>query len=370
LAVATPGIHHVHGILYHRRSVREDVPYPSVEPIRGDPGAVATFLARRESGASVVEEDAICRVLWPLPSPAPKVSVVIPVRDRAALLRSCVDGLLHATDYPDFELLIVDNGSVETETLELLRALDQLDQVQVITHAGPFNFSAINNQAVLRASGSLVLLLNNDIEVLEPGWMGELVSQACRAGVGAVGALLLYPDRTIQHAGVVLGLHGVAGHPYAGRPAGYAGQAGRLRSVQSLSAVTAACLMVRKSLYLEVGGLDEQLPVAFNDVDFCLRLGQRGLRTVWTPHARLCHHESASRGRDIETRQQERLQGEIARFRDRWGALLDRDPAYHPALSLDGEAFCVSLSRRQYDAAPSRGFDPIARSNAKDATRQ
>ncbi len=338
-------VRHLGSFVYHRRSRMADCPYPDIGAVRGDAAAVAGFLLRTNPGDVVEATADSYRIRRHLSSPPPMVSVIIPVRDHAQLLRRCVDGLLEGTDYPDFELLVVDNDSADPECLELLESLRARTRIRVLRHPGPFNFSAINNRAATQANGGLLLLLNNDIEILGREWMTEMASQACRTDVGAVGAMLYYPDGTIQHAGVVIGLHGVAGHPYSSKPSGYPGQAGRLHCVQALSAVTAACLMVRKSLYIELGGLDEGLPVAFNDVDFCLRLGERGFRTIWTPYAELCHHESFSRGQDDDPAKRERLRREIDRFSRRWAHVLGHDPAYHPSLPLDGEAFCPSLSR-------------------------
>jgi GT2 family glycosyltransferase len=204
----------------------------------------------------------------------------------------------------------------------------------VLRDDAPLNYAAINNRAVAQCESELVCLVNNDVEVISPDWLEEMAGHALRPEVGAVGAMLLYPDGTIQHAGVIIGMHGVADHIYAGRPRGWSGHGGRARVAQELSAVTAACLMVRRLTYLEVGGLDERLAVAFNDVDFCLRLRERGFHNIWTPHAQLYHHESASRGRDDAPERKARYAGEIAYMRSRWTAMLREDPAYNPNLSL------------------------------------
>ena len=182
-------------------------------------------------------------------------------------------------------------------------------------------------------------LVNNDIEVISPDWLSEMVAQAERAGVGAVGAMLLYPDDRIQHAGVILGLGGIANHAYAGQPADIGGHGGRAKVVQQLSAVTGACLVVGRDRYEAVGGLDEALHVAFNDIDFCLRLGAAGYRNLWTPFARLYHHESATRGSDLEGGKRERFLDEVALMQARWGERLERDPAYNPNLALTGPGF-------------------------------
>jgi GT2 family glycosyltransferase len=278
------------------------------------------------------------RVRWPLPDPPPLVSVLIPTRDRAELLGPCVAGLLGATAYPALEVLVVDNGSERAETFALFESWKGDARVQVLPAPGPFNYARLNNQAAAAARGDILLLLNNDTEVTEPGWLAEMVSLALRPEVGAVGARLLYPDGTLQHAGVVLGFgwpRGVAGHVYLAEPGDHLGERAMLGAVRGVSAVTAACLAVRREAYLAVGGMDEEsLAVAFNDVDFCLKLGARGLRNLWTPFATLLHKESASRGRDLDMAKAARLEREVAVMRARWGALLDEDPHWNPNLSL------------------------------------
>jgi GT2 family glycosyltransferase len=241
--------------------------------------------------------------------------------------------------YPEFEILVVANQTTDPEALAYLDDLRRRERAVVLDYDAPFNYSAINNWAAARARGSVLALVNNDIEVISPDWLDEMVGQAMRAGVGAVGAMLYYPDDRIQHAGVILGLGGIANHAYVGEPAGIPGHGGRARVAQAMSAVTGACLVVRKDRYQQVGGLDERLQVAFNDVDFCLRLGEAGYRNVWTPFATLYHHESASRGSDESGEKRERFLREIALMEQRWGRLLERDPAYNPNLTLTGRAF-------------------------------
>jgi GT2 family glycosyltransferase len=262
------------------------------------------------------------------------VSIVIPTRDRVDLLRLCVESILSLTTYPEFEVLVVDNGSTEPDAIDYLASLERRPRVRVLRDARPFNYSAINNLAVEQAAGDVIALLNNDIEVISPHWLDEMVAHALRPGIGAVGAMLYYPDDTIQHAGVVVGLGGVAGHVYSRQPRGCAGEGNRAMLVQGMTAVTAACLVVRRSAWREVGGLDETLAVAFNDVDFCLRLHQAGYRNLWTPHAELYHHESASRGSEDTDDKLRRFHSEVTLMMARWKGLLDDDAAYSPNLSL------------------------------------
>jgi GT2 family glycosyltransferase len=267
------------------------------------------------------------RIAWSIPSPAPLVSVIVPTRDRAALLRRCADGVLHRTDYSDVELLVVDNDSAEPATRALFDALASDARVRVLPHPGPFNYSALNNRAVREARGEVVVLLNSDTDVQSAGWLRELVGHALRPEVGAVGAMLRYADRTVQHGGIVLAPGAHAAHMMrtaAPDDAGYLGQAAVARS---FLAVTAACLAMQRAVFLEAGGLDEaNLPIAFNDVDLCLRLRELGYRVVWTPHADLLHLESQSRGRPTSAEEQAREQREIAFLRRSWRHLFDHDP--------------------------------------------
>ncbi|MBI1779540.1 MAG: glycosyltransferase [Proteobacteria bacterium] len=270
------------------------------------------------------------RIRRTLPTPAPLVSIIVPTRDRLPLLRTCLSGLMRATIYPNKEILVVDNDSSEPETLDYLARISKEPCVRVFRRPGAFNFSGLNNYAVSKASGDLLCLMNNDIEIIDASWLNELVSHAVRPEVGAVGPKLLYPNGTIQHAGVVLGAGGVAGHAYAGSPDGAPGHQQRLRVCQQVSAVTGACMVLRKAVYQEVGGLDEQrLRIAYNDIDLCLRLRRAGYALIWSPHAVLRHHESASRSSDTDLNNYARYQGEIATMHKRWGAILPYDPYYN-----------------------------------------
>ena len=271
------------------------------------------------------------RVCRQVPDPKPLVSIIVPTRDRIDLFERCAEGVLHGTDYPALEFLVVDNGSMEPETLTLFETLKADPRVRILPAPGPFNFSALMNRAVAEAKGEIILLLNNDISMIGADWLCEMVGHAIRPNVGVVGARLLYPDGTVQHAGVALGIGGVAGHLHVGAPGTYAGYQGHLKLARNVSAVTAACLAMRRSVYLEVGGMDaERLTVAFNDVDLCLKVRAAGYDIVWTPFAELHHHESASRGLDLAPAAAARFQAEIATMRERWARELDNDPFYGP----------------------------------------
>ncbi|RYF84122.1 MAG: glycosyltransferase family 2 protein [Comamonadaceae bacterium] len=278
------------------------------------------------------------RVHYALPDVPPKVSIIIPTRNAQALVRQCVESIQRRSTYPDWEIVLVDNGSDDPAALAYFQQLAQNPRIRVLRDDRPFNYSALNNLAVAQAQGEVLALLNNDIEVLTPGWLEEMVSLALQPGVGAVGARLWYPNRTLQHGGVLLGPGGLAVHANKGLPRGLNGYAGRAALIQTFSAVTAACLVVRKSVYEKAGGLDEaHLAVAYNDVDFCLRLRTLGLRNVWTPYAELVHHESATRGDDFAPQHRERFERERQTMFARWQPVIDHDPAYNPNLRLDSE---------------------------------
>lgn len=271
------------------------------------------------------------RVRWPLPEPPPRVSVVIPTRDRAELLRVVLEGLFGATDYPDLEAIVVDNDSREPETTALLAEYLDDARLRIVEAPGPFNFSDLCNRGAAAASGSVLLFLNNDVEVTHPDWLRELVSLAIRPGIGAVGAKLLYPDGTLQHGGVVLRIGSVAGHAQLGLEADEPGYFGRMQQTREVSAVTAACLAIRRSAFEEVGGFDAQaLKIAYNDVDLSLKLRRAGCRNLWTPFARLIHHESKSRGPEDSPEKLARLREEALVMQSRWGEALKADPYYSP----------------------------------------
>jgi glycosyltransferase involved in cell wall biosynthesis len=287
------------------------------------------------------------RVQYALPDPQPRVCIVVPTRNKADLLRACIGSVLEGTLYGNYEIVIVDNGSDEDEALAYLQSIAEHPKVRVLRDARAFNFSRLNNEAVQQTDAELVCLLNNDIEVLSPGWLGEMVSLAMQPDVGAVGAKLLYPDGTVQHGGVIVGIGGVAAHAHKHFRSIDPGYIGRARLIQEVSAVTAACLVVRRRAYLAVHGFDEEhLAVAFNDVDFCLKLKAHGLHNVWTPYAVLCHHESVSRGIDDDPRKEARFRREADYIRYRWEHVIRHDPAYSPNLSLHDEQFALAFPPR------------------------
>ncbi len=280
-----------------------------------------------------------------VPTPLPLVSLIIPTRDRLDILKPCIESILKLTEYENYEILIVDNRSAQVETLNWLQAIQQEDtRVRVIVYADAFNYSAINNFAVRQARGSIIGLVNNDVEVISPGWLTAMVCHAIRPEIGCVGAKLYYPDGRIQHAGVILGSGGGSGHAHRYFPRDAAGYCGRLQQVQNFTAVTGACLLVRKALFEQVGGLNEtELTIAWNDIDLCLKVRAAGLRNLWTPHAELYHHESVSRGRDRSPEQRQRYQAETAYMYRTWGAIMRRDPCYNPNLTVAREDFSLNF---------------------------
>lgn len=270
----------------------------------------------------------------------PMISIIIPNKDHRDDLKRCVDSILNKSTYENYEILIVENNSTEAETFAYYKMLENQPKVRVITYEaeGGFNYSKINNFAAKQAKGEYLLLLNNDTKVITREWMEELLMYAQRDDVGAVGAKLYYADNTIQHAGIVIGLgaHHAAGHTHHLLPKENLGYMGRLCYAQDVTAVTGACLLVRKSLYEQVGGLDESFTVALNDVDFCLRLRALGLLNIFTPFAELYHYESKSRGLDKDGASAERYNKEVAHFRERWKKELDAgDPYFNPNFSLE-----------------------------------
>jgi GT2 family glycosyltransferase len=284
------------------------------------------------------------RVQWPLPQAAPLVSIIIPTRDKVELLRTCIDSVLQRTDYPHYEILVVDNGSEEEVTLDYLRALKERHDVRVLRSDAEYNFSALNNLAVGQAAGDYLLLLNNDTEVISPEWLSEMMRQAVRSEVGAVGAKLLYEDGSLQHAGVVVGMGEAAGHAHRYLPAGQPGYFRQPHVAQFATAVTAACLLVERRKYEAVGGLDEKrFAIAYNDVDLCLKLREAGWRNVYTPHAILYHHESKSRGSDLAPKHKQRYMRELRALQERWQTKTFVDPLHSPNLDRYSETYMPNL---------------------------
>ncbi|MEI7869337.1 MAG: glycosyltransferase [Candidatus Methylumidiphilus sp.] len=343
---------HIPRILYHWRMHSESTAYGiEAKPYALTAGveAVNDHLKRTCPGATVELNPQFnnYRVRFPLPYPEPRVCIIIPTHNKLDLLRPCIDSIFTRTQYSNYEILVVDNNSDKADVIDYLNGLERRNNIRVLRDSRPFNFSALSNAAVAQTEAEFVLLLNNDVAVISPNWLGEMVAVASRPGIGAVGARLWFPDDTLQHGGVLLGLDDIAGHAHLGLKRDSPGYCGRASLMQSMSAVTAACLLVRRSLYLGVGGFDEpNLAVDFNDVDFCLKLREAGYRNVWTPSAELYHYESASRVTDLSPAQIERFQAEVAFMKKKWGKLLQADPAYNPNLTLESTDFAPADTPR------------------------
>jgi glycosyltransferase involved in cell wall biosynthesis len=346
-------IHHIPKVLYHWRSHWNSTAWSlkaKSHSIDCSIRLLSDACVRRKINIQSIEKTEIgghLRIKRALHQPAPLVSVIIPIKNKPELLIQALKGLRERTDYKNLEILVVDNDSDDPQIKEILSK--EKSDLRVIHHGGNFNYSAINNHAVKHANGDIILMLNNDVEPLESGWLNEMVSHAVRDEIGAVGALLLYPDGRVQHAGVTLGIAGpmrvggVAGHPGKRMHPTARIKGNLLRVTRNVSAVTGACLAIKKTIYEKVNGLNEvNLPVAFNDVDFCIRVMMAGYRNLWTPHARLIHHESLSRGSENTPEKKARFKSEISYMRQKWGDLLDNDPYYNPNLTLVRENWAAA----------------------------
>ncbi|MFI0413191.1 MAG: glycosyltransferase [Candidatus Thiodiazotropha sp.] len=342
-------VRHIPWILYHWRAIPESTAsggeaksYAMDAALR----AVKDDLEIRGLKADVTESeyiDGMIRVRYQLPDSRPLVSIIIPTRNGEKLLRQCIESIRDRSNYKNIEFIIVDNQSDDQATLAYLTELDSQDATKVLRYDHPFNFSAINNFAVEHASGELLCFMNDDIEVISPDWLGEMVSHGVRPEIGAIGARLWYPDDRLQHGGVVLGLGGVAGHAMKYSSKDNKGYMGRSVLIQNYTAVTAACLLLRRDVFDAVDGFDsEHLAVAFNDVDLCIRIYQAGYYNLWTPYAELYHHESASRGAEDTPEKQKRFSGEAEYMLEKYGPLLQRDPAYNPNLTRIAEDFSLN----------------------------
>ena len=332
-------IGHVPEILYHWRTSRSstaDNPASKMYAYDAGKRAIEAHLQRRgEKGEVSLKKDlGFYRVVYPVKKQE-RISVVIPSKDQWETLKACLDSIREKTTYPDYEIIVVENNSREPETFAYYKTIDGRDNIRVITWDKPFNYSAINNFGIRHASGQYVICLNNDIQVITGGWMEELLGVCQREEVGVVGAKLYYPDDTIQHAGIVVGIGGIAGSLFVGMKRERSGYLHKASLMQDLSAVTAACMMVKKKAFEEAGGFEEKLAVAFNDVDLCLKIREKGYLVVYDPYVEMYHYESKTRGREDTKEKVRRFQGEIEYMRTRWiGILKEGDPCYNKNLSL------------------------------------
>jgi O-antigen biosynthesis protein len=344
LAMQSTGIVHLAGILCH---ALEDPAQPSPD---GEHLQYMGECLAKVAGAPVSARVEVgqARYTWPLEQKS--VSIIIPTRNKAGYLRACIASLFGETSYKNFEVIVIDNGSSQADALELLDELRRKPRVSVIENPGPFNFSAFNNQAAQKASGDVLLFLNNDIELIEPDWLEEMLRWALLPQIGVVGAKLLYPDRTIQHAGVVMGMEGHASHVFYGQAEGASGPFGSVEWYRNLSAVTGACMMLRREVFENLGGFDEHYMLAFSDIELCLRSLAAGLRVMYTPFARLVHHEGRTRARHIPPADIHRA---YEQFRERISC---GDPYYNPGLSY---AVSTPTLRRAGEPDPLRRLEKI-----------
>ncbi len=342
LTERTDKIHHIPKVLYHWRQVKGSTSMSHKQKeihIENSIKALQEVLKRRniegevEKGINFDQFESY-RVKRKI-KPNPWVSIIIPTKDKVNFLKTCLQSIQEKTGYKNYEIIIVDNKSEEKETVDFLSSLKKKENVRVIEYEDEYNFSKINNFAARQAKGSHILFLNNDTEVVSQEWMTSMLEHSQREEVGAVGAKLIYPDNTIQHAGTIIGLGGVAAHSHKKFPASSNGYFGSLNTIRNYSAVTAACLMLRKEVFEEAGGFDEEnLPIGFNDVDLCLELRKRGYLVVYTPYAALYHYESQSRSDYLNP-------DEVMFMKKKWGDVLLSDPYYNPNLSMDSEDFRI-----------------------------
>lgn len=342
---------HIPRVLYHWRihnastALRADrKPYAVIAA----KAAIEEHLNRQSVLASVeILQNQMYRVQYHLPKNPPLVSIIIPSKNNVIFLRKCLDSILEKTSYQNYEILIVDNNSDDSETLKYLNTIKGNPKILILRDTRDFNYSAINNLAVESANGDIICFQNDDTEVISSNWLGEMLSIGLQQGVGAVGAKLWYPNETLQHGGIILGIGGIASHAHKSLIRGNGGYFNRADLIQEFSAVTGACLLISKSLFKHIGGFnDKELIVAFNDVDLCLRIRELGYRIVWTPFAELYHHESISRGEDINGTNKKRFHNEINYMNSKWSDWIKNDPAYSPNLTMEGEDFSFAWPPR------------------------
>nr|MDZ8022213.1 glycosyltransferase [Nostoc sp. SerVER01] len=350
LTEKTTKIFHIPKILYHWRiHPQSAASKPDQKPyavIAAEKALVDALARRREDGqVTPTRNFAGHYIIRYTIKDYQLVSIIIPTRDLGDILDKCLTSIFENTTYPNYEVILIDNGSQEENTANVISKWQQKEssRFQCYRLDIPFNYSRINNYAVNQAKGDYLLFLNNDIEVITPDWIDAMVEQAQRPSIGAVGALLLYPDNTIQHAGVIMGIGGVAGHSHKYYPADCPGYFDQILTVNNYSAVTAACLMCRRETFEAIGGFEEELAVAFNDIDLCLKIVEKGYRNIYLPHVLLYHHESKSRGHEDTPAKQARFIKEIMYMQSKWKEFMEHDPCYSPNLSRQVEDFSISV---------------------------
>ncbi|HHD82338.1 MAG TPA: glycosyltransferase family 2 protein [Campylobacterales bacterium] len=342
-------IAHIPKILYHWRAIEGSTAQDGNAKLYTTSAGIKALKSHFSENKEITVEQGLLpntyKVNYPIKG-SPKVSIVIPTRNSYNLLFNSISSILNQTAYKNYELIVIDNQSTDEDTLAYLDELRKMNNIHVFSYDKPFNYAAINNFAVSKTTGEFILLLNNDTEVMDPFWLTEMLQHAQREEIGIVGAKLYYEDRSIQHAGVVLGIGGIAGHAHKYFSQDDHGYFSRLKIIQNYSAVTGACMLVKKSIYLEVGGLEEQLKVAFNDIDFCLKVLKGGYRNLWTPYAELIHYESKSRGLEDTPEKKQRFEEEQRFMKKRWEKELLGDRCYNPNLTLESENFTLRIEER------------------------
>ena len=346
-------IRHIPHILYHwRQVVGSTAQSTAYKPyvLEAQKKTVSRHLERigQPAKIKILKDISHVRAIFPIPSPEPKVSMIIPTKDAVHLVKQAIDSIIERTSYQNYEIIILDNGSNKAATLKYFDLIQKkYSNIKVVRDDGPFSYSRINNHAFKFCTGDYIALINNDIEVVSRDWLREMVSHASRPGVGAVGARLYWPNNLLQHGGVILGIGGVAGHAHKGALKTNPGYWNAIVLTHELSSVTAACMLVPRKVYEQLGGLDEvNLPVSFNDVDFCLRIREAGLKVIYAPYAKLYHHESASRGYEDTPEKVARAEKEIGYMHKRWGHILRNDPYYNPNLTLLTEDYQLAFPPR------------------------
>lgn len=341
-------IYHIPSPLYHRDSAKFDVGKLSwtrrsldlikIYNEKYSPGAVSMPI---NFNPNWIETH------YPIPSLEPLVTIIIPTHNRPDLIGTCLEGVLKKTNYQNIEVIIVDHENDHPEAIKLLQKYESNSRVRILPYHGVFDHSLMNNKAAEFARGDVLLFLNDDIEIVDPNWLREIVSHCVRKDIGVVGARLLYPSGKIQHAGIILGLGGVAGHGHLGLNSEDPGYFGRLCIASEVSALTGACMAMRRSLFEEVGGFSARaLQRTFNDMDLCLKVRARGMTNIFTPRATLIHHESATDGGDIKLKNYDRLQREVSYVFENWGFMRD-DPHYNVNLSLEGQSYALAFPPRR-----------------------
>ncbi len=353
----TNRIYHIPKILYHWRMAENSTSLKKSSKdyayINGKKAIESALKRRKINGEVQTQKESSFYTVNYHYKKEPKVSILIPTRDYADVLEKCVDSVLKKTTYQNYEIIIINNGSKERKTLELLEKYNKNDKIMIYDNDCEFNFSYLNNEAVKKCQGDYIVLLNNDTEILTNHWLETMVGYAMQPHIGAVGVKLLYYDNTIQHGGVVLGLGGVASHTFLGEPRNYKAFNGLLEVPTNYAAVTAACLMVSKKKYLEIGGLEEKLKVAYNDIDFCIKLLEKGYYNVFLPQVELYHFESKTRGLDTTGEKYERFLQESAMMMKKWKKYIERDPFYNENYSLKS-AFRLDSSSKGSDQNESK----------------